>query len=55
LLLAGTLNRGIGLGAHFSEGYAVDCKDPRNAQTLTQAANKLEQVVQHANASSETR
>jgi hypothetical protein len=55
LLLAYALNRGIGLGAHFIEVYAVDCKDPRNAQLLTQAADKLKQVVQHANASSERR
>ena len=55
LLLEDALNVGIGLGAHFIEVYAVDCNDPRNAQVLTQAADKLKQVVQHANASSETR
>ena len=55
LLLADALNRGIGLGVHFIDVYAVDCKDPRNAQVLTQAADKLKQVVQQANASSETR
>jgi hypothetical protein len=26
--------------------YAVDCKDPGNAQVLTQAADKLKQVAQ---------
>ena len=55
LLLEDALNRGIGLGAHFIEVYAVDCNDPRNAQVLTQAADKLKKVVQQANASSETR
>ncbi len=55
MLLADALNRGIDLGAHFIEVYAVDCKDPRNAQLLTQAADKLKQVVQHANASREMR
>jgi hypothetical protein len=55
LLLEDALNRGIGLGAHFIEVYAVDCNEPRQAQVLTQAANKLKQVVQQANASSETR
>jgi hypothetical protein len=55
LLLADALNPGIGLGAHFIEVYAVDCKDSRDAQVLTQAADKLKQVFQQANASSETR
>jgi hypothetical protein len=54
-LLAGALNRGIGLGAHFIEVYAVDCNEPRNAQVLTQAADKLKKVVQHGNASSGAR
>jgi len=31
------------------------CVAHGNAQVLTQAADKLKQVVQHANASSETR
>ena len=55
LLLADALNRGIDLGAHFIEVYAVDCKAPRNTQVLTQAADKLKKVVQHANASREMR
>ena len=55
LLLEDALNRGIGLGAHFIEVYAVDCNEPRQAQVLTQAADKLKKVVQQANASSETR
>ena len=46
LLLADALNRGIGLGAHFIEAYAVDCNEPRNAEVLTQAADKLKQVAQ---------
>ena len=46
LLLADALNRGIGLGAHFMEVYAVDCNEPRNAEVLTQAADKLKQVAQ---------
>jgi len=45
LLLADALNRGIDLGAHFIEVYAVDCKDPRNAQVLTEAADKLNKVA----------
>jgi hypothetical protein len=55
LLLADALNRGINLGAHFIEVYAVDCNEPRQAEVLTQAADKLKKVVQHTNASSETR
>ena len=55
LLLEDALNRGIGLGAHFIEVYAVDCNELRQAQVLTQAADKLKQVVQHANASREMR
>ena len=54
-LLADALNRGIGLGAHFIEVYAVDCNEPRNAQVLMQAADKLKKVVQHGNASSGSR
>ena len=46
LLLEDALNRGIGLGAHFIEVYAVDCNEPRQAQVLTQAADKLKKVVQ---------
>ena len=42
LLLEDALNRGIGLGAHFIEVYAVDCNEPRQAPVLTQAADKLE-------------
>ncbi len=55
LLLADALNRGIGLGAHFIEVYAVDCNEPRNAQVLTQAADKLKKIVQHASAPSGAR
>ena len=55
LLLANALNRGIGLGAHFIEVYAVDCNEPRNAKVLTQAADKLKKIVQHANAPSGAR
>jgi len=55
LLLEDALNRGIGLGAHFIEVYAVGCNEPRQAPVLTQAADKLKKVVQQANASSETR
>jgi hypothetical protein len=55
LLLENALNRGIGLGAHFIEVYAVDCNEPRNAQVLTQAADKLRKVVQHPNAPSGAR
>jgi hypothetical protein len=46
LLLADAFNRGIDLGAHFIEVYAVDCKDPRNAQVLTEAADKLNKLAQ---------
>jgi len=46
LLLEDAFNRGIDLGAHFIEVYAVDCKDPRNAQVLTEAAHKLKKVAQ---------
>ena len=46
LLLVDALNRGIALGAHFIEVYAVDCNDPRNAQVLTEAADKLNKVAQ---------
>jgi hypothetical protein len=44
LLLGDALNRGIRLGAHFIEVYAVDCKDPRDAQVLTEAADKLKKL-----------
>jgi len=43
-LLADALNRGIGLGAHFIEVYAVDCNDPVQAQVLTQTADTLKKT-----------
>jgi hypothetical protein len=55
LLLADALNRGVDLGVHFIEVYAVDRNEPCNAQVLTEAAGKLKKIIQHANASSETR
>jgi len=39
LLLADALNRGIDLSSHFIEVYAVDCKESRTAQVLTDAAD----------------
>ncbi len=41
LLLADALNRGISLGAHFIEVYAVDCNDSGAASVLTAAATQL--------------
>ena len=54
-LLADALNRGVDLGAHFVEVYAVDCNDPLQAQALTETAAKLKKIAQHASASAENR
>lgn len=55
LLLADALDRGIGLGAHFIEVYAVDCNDPLHAKALAQAADKLKKASQRSDAVGEKR
>lgn len=43
-LLADALKRGIGLGAHFIEVYAVDCNSPLEADNLEAASTELKKI-----------
>lgn len=40
-LFSGALQRGVGLGAHFIEAYAVDCNSPSEAGALDRASVEL--------------
>lgn len=44
-LLAAALQRGISLGAHFIEVYAVDCNNPSEAAALDKASEELKKMT----------